>query len=646
MARASRALIAITLPVLLLGIAHLVDPVGRGALATCFADTNWSGAIARSSPVAPLSAAGVWAAWRGQPPPRFSMTWSGSLIAPGDGTYSFAAVADGPARLFVDRQLVVDNRGGLSQPATGTMTLARGVHAVFAQYAHTGEAIVFELQWDRGGRLEPLPAWAVTPRAPSFGRFLASVLLTRALPWAIGAWAIVLASIAVASAAPAVRRYLAAPAAPPAGVALLLGGIAILFFVLPHEIQSDGRARFYALVGWLEWGDLSPIPYSLVGPLASVPLYFLGRIVMTPEWWCARFNTIVLIAGLAAFHRLLRDRIETTVVVRFLLLLAAASMFPYHVEGYFGEVFTAVLVAVGLLAVSTGHPIGGWAAIVAGVANTPATLAAMAPAAAWHAWRTRRARHLLPVVVAAAAIMAESWLRRGSPFLSGYENNSGAATVLTYSGRPGFSYPLLFGVLSVLFSFGKGLFFFAPGLVYAVRERLRGADGGVRHAFHLWMIFLAGLVLVYSKWWAWYGGLFWGPRFFLFASIPASLAIAVRLAEVERSRAARAVALLSVLILSSWVAIDGAVFDLSGLAQCRDPAYEFLCFYVPEFSPLWRPFVEFTHPSFERVVVGAYFAAAGVWLAVPVARAAVAAARTRPSTAAARDAAIAKTEKT
>jgi hypothetical protein len=61
--------------------------------------------------------------------------------------------------------------------------------------------------------------------------------------------------------------------------------------------------------------------------------------------------------------------------------------------------------------------------------------------------------------------MAEAWLRRGSPFVSGYAANHGDRTILPYSGRAGFSYPLLLGIASILFSFGRGLVFFSPGLV-------------------------------------------------------------------------------------------------------------------------------------------------------------------------------------
>jgi hypothetical protein len=64
---------------------------------------------------------------------------------------------------------------------------------------------------------------------------------------------------------------------------------------------------------------------------------------------------------------------------------------------------------------------------------------------------------------------------------------------MPYTGRPGFSYPFLFGVLGILFSFGRGLAFFAPALwllllprkpaALRLRQLPRGVDGvvSVRH---------------------------------------------------------------------------------------------------------------------------------------------------------------------
>ena len=99
---------------------------------------------------------------------------------------------------------------------------------------------------------------------------------------------------------------------------------------------------------------------------------------------------------------------------------------------------------------------------------------------------------------------------------------------MPYSGKPGFSYPFLLGVASILFSFGRGLVFFAPGLLLWFGARTRQLAPG-RRVVILLLLFVAGLVLVYAKWWAWYGGLTWGPRYFIVAAVPASLFLAIRL---------------------------------------------------------------------------------------------------------------------
>src|SRR5260370_40624044 len=78
--------------------------------------------------------------------------------------------------------------------------------------------------------------------------------------------------------------------------------------------------------------------------------------------------------------------------------------------------------------------------------------------------------------------------------------------------------------------------------------------------YTLWIRFLVGLVLVCSPWWAWYGGWFWGPRFFLFASLPASFGLAVRLPRPD-TRLLVNVLTIGVLALSGLVGIDGALFD-------------------------------------------------------------------------------------
>ena len=57
---------------------------------------------------------------------------------------------------------------------------------------------------------------------------------------------------------------------------------------------------------------------------------------------------IVLAVGLIAADRIMRDDVDRGLIRKFFLVLLAASMFPNHLRGYYGEVFTAVLVVLKL----------------------------------------------------------------------------------------------------------------------------------------------------------------------------------------------------------------------------------------------------------------------------------------------------------
>jgi hypothetical protein len=291
---------------------------------------------------------------------------------------------------------------------------------------------------------------------------------------------------------------------------------------------------------------------------------------------------------------------------------------------FFGEVFHTVCVGLGLTLVAL-HPGWrgrlGWVLVVWGTANVPASAVGLALAACVLAWHRRRLRYLLLPAAAAALVLLENWLRRGDPLLSGYEGEAGYPSALPYSGRPGFSYPLFFGLLSVLFSFGKGLVFFAPGVFARYpSEPEGGADA--RLVYQLWVSVVIGLVLVYARWWSWYGGAVWGPRFFLFASLPASLVLARRTAHPERhSMGANALVLLAV-SLSCWAGANGLVYQEYGQEEFRANGFalEHLLWYVPECSVLWRPFVA-PHPlDADALARLATFALGFAYLAGPVVR--------------------------
>jgi hypothetical protein len=135
----------------------------------------------------------------------------------------------------------------------------------------------------------------------------------------------------------------------------------------------------------------------------------------------------------------------------------------------------------------------------------------------------------------------------------------------------------------------------------------------------LLLLFVAGLVLVYAKWWAWYGGLSWGPRFFVIAAIPASLLLAVRVRHANELGLGNALTLV-LLILSGWVGITGALADLSALDFCTrgNAAHEYLCWYAPEFSSLWHPLVRFPTLTRKTAALALYLGLVFAYVAWPV----------------------------
>ncbi len=393
----------------------------------------------------------------------------------------------------------------------------------------------------------------------------------------------------------------------------------------PLAIGNDGLVRFESLDALLRHGKLDRTKYSAYGPLAAAPLWYLGEAFGTAKEAVWAFNRVAFLAGLVGLWLTLRPALPRDERVRFTALLLFGSMFPWHVMGFFAEVFHAVCVGLGLALVATRRGTWAWvggALCAWGTANVPASAVGLALAACVLAWHRRRLRYLALPALAAALVLAENYVRRGGALAGGYAgaDETGYRTALPYSGLPGFSYPLLFGLLSVLFSFGKGLVFFAPGMFARYPDDER--DGDAKLVYRVWLAVVVGMVLVYARWWAWYGGAVWGPRFFLFAGLPAALVLARRTARAdEHSTWANAIVLVAV-ALSCWVGASGIVFQGRGAERFweNDFEMEHLTWYVPECSVLWLPFVYPLPLDWEGDARLAAFALGFAYLAWPVAR--------------------------
>lgn len=379
---------------------------------------------------------------------------------------------------------------------------------------------------------------------------------------------------------------------------LIVAGLLLRFMLLPHYLIGDGDVRYLALQQLLTGHGLSTTKYSLIGPLFAAPLWYLASLASAPLLGIIAYNTVLFGLTLIAFYWVLSPHMDHHVLRVFLLTLSFFSMFSYHLGQFYGEVFTASLVGVGLTLLAlrgARKVVAGALLITLGVANTPAVVIALALTMGPYIWQTRRLRYALIVVASVALILLESWVRRGSPFTTGYAGDRGATTAMPFSTLSGFGNPFLIGLLSVLFSFGKGLVYFTPGLFLPVRRRiakLKAAADPLWTMYLLWLWFVIGLILVYAKWWDWSGDWFWGPRFYLFACIPASLALALW-TQQPSARLSRNLLALGALALSVWVGIDGPVFDQAGMTVCtaHNSALLPFCNYTPDFSALLLPFV-------------------------------------------------------
>jgi hypothetical protein len=376
----------------------------------------------------------------------------------------------------------------------------------------------------------------------------------------------------------------------------------IYLLVAPFRLSGDGLIRYQSMMTLLKTNTLSPMPYSFIGPLFSLPLLALDYVSGMIPLFAMRFNALLLIVGLLCAYKLLIRVLDPKIVRTFLLLVSMASMMPVHGLHYYGEVFTVIAMTVGTVWYVVTGSWWAWLLMAVGVANTPAALVGFVFVALFAWYETKRARVLLPVLLASGLITLEAWMRTTSAFgsVQWYGQDHGFQTMLPYSGRAGFSFPFLLGIASLLFSFGKGLVFFAPGLLL-VPQAAGESTKTIRRLFGYWIVFLFGLIVVYAMWWSWYGGWFWGPRFLLFASVPASLALAIWLSKRKHTASATIIGLL-ILTLSFWVGTSGLVFGdeyLTPYCTSFSYAYEHLCWYVPEFSVLWAPFV--FHPDVSSV---------------------------------------------
>jgi hypothetical protein len=286
-------LLAASLLVALLAAVSRFDSTPSGLTAHYFANSGWVDPPAFSLLDTQFSGERMIERWNGAPPEIFSARWTGSILIPRSGLYTFAVISDDGSSVRIDEQLVVDNPGVHGpQEARGSANLVRGVHQIQIDYAQQGGGFRFDLQSGRNsGPLSALPPWTLIPADLPLWQFAASLALRWSLAGAGWLWVIALTAALVAPASSLARKarlWVEREQGWPA-LGWIIAGSALLTTTglwwglpdgswVPDELTPN--TIFYAVAqgfshGW--WDRYPPLHFYLL-TVAYSPLLLLERL--------------------------------------------------------------------------------------------------------------------------------------------------------------------------------------------------------------------------------------------------------------------------------------------------------------------------------------------------------------------------------
>ena len=396
----------------------------------------------------------------------------------------------------------------------------------------------------------------------------------------------------------------------------------ILYSSLGGPITGDGEVRFQSLMNLLSTGHFDNSKYSFIMPIFSIPFVLLDSLIgffthNNHHFFAKRFNLFLLFSSFIPLYFLLKKFLSQNKIQVFFLFILFSNMISGNIFNYYGEMFTIVTTTIGIILLI--NPLNNkysnlitYLILAIATANSPAVIIGLLLVSLLKVYETKQYRHLLMVVLAGLIIIAEDLLRRQGQ--SGYEGDGihFVTSILPNTAVSGFNYPFFFGFISIIFSFGKGLIFHFPMLVMlpvfiflikgkneneTIENKILNENIFFKKFLLYSLLYTFGLILVYSKWWAWYGGWIWGPRFFAYLSLPMA-ALSCYFIFYLPKKFIYTTVFLFLSLISFWVSFNGLSFW--GQAQdqlkiCQSYQYEFLCWYTPQFSALWNPFVSSSH---------------------------------------------------
>ena len=293
--RRARAVLTIVLVALALAAITAIDPLKQGLTGRYFFTVDAQKAPVHVSIDAPPSSHRFAAVWNPPVPPAFSATWDGALFVWRAGTYTFATVSDDASSLHIDGTLVVDNTGAHEpRQRTGSVFLARGMHAVFLDYNQQGGGYHLEWLWGREGEpLTRVPGLRLAARSVGAWRFIASAAIW--LASSIANWVAIvsvatLVAVVLLRWAASLRARLTSHANWTTLRWILLGSLALnaagIWWGLPAnwpaaeptpKLVAEGQALLFSN-GW--HGTYPPFHFYVL-TLATQPLHFVQWMAWT-----------------------------------------------------------------------------------------------------------------------------------------------------------------------------------------------------------------------------------------------------------------------------------------------------------------------------------------------------------------------------
>ena len=283
---------------------------------------------------------------------------------------------------------------------------------------------------------------------------------------------------------------------------------------------------------------LLAVPFYLIGWLSGLlPVAALRLSMLQTAFWFNAAVTALTAVVLARLALALGYRLRTALAAGLLFGLGTLA-WPYATH-FFGEPLSTLALLGCIHALvrlrQTGRArFAAWAGVAAGtlVATSAAQAVLLAPLGVYLLWgsanqrisesanleeryspfaiRPFAIRHSLirllafavPLLIVAGLLAVYNQVRFGAPLSTGYHFDAGE----------GFTANWLQGLWGLVFSPYRGLFWYTP---LALASVLAWPAFIRRHRAEGWLLLaITGMMIgLFGKWWMWWGGFAWGPRF-------------------------------------------------------------------------------------------------------------------------------------